>query len=95
MGASDLMVLELVAGTEHGWGCFVDDEGMIPARLQRAAAMAPMWARFFGRAEWFDFGSLGGQPPPQRPARRRLARRRAAQPPAARSRHGGELLGRR
>jgi hypothetical protein len=83
MGASDLMVLELVAGTEHGWGCFVDDEGMIPARLQRAAAMAPMWARFFGRAEWFDFGSLGGQPPPQRPARRRLARRRAAQPPPA------------
>jgi hypothetical protein len=84
MGASDLTVLELVAGPEHGWGCLVGGEAMIPTRLQRAATMAPMWARVVGATEWFDFGSLDGQPAPRPPARRRLARRPPARrPPTA------------
>ena len=64
IGASDLTVLEFSAGAERGWGCLVGDSFVIPARLRRAAAAAPMWARFFGTTEWFDFGSLGGQPAP-------------------------------
>jgi hypothetical protein len=64
MGASRFRVLEFLAGAEHGWGCLVDDSFMIPPRLRRAAVVAPMWARFFGTTEWFDFGSLGGQPAP-------------------------------
>src|ERR1700688_722828 len=64
IGPSDLIVLEFSAGAERGWGCLVGDSFVIPARLQRAAAAAPMWARFFGTTEWFDFGFLGGQPAP-------------------------------
>ena len=64
MGASDLTVLEFSADAERGWGCLVGDSFVIPARLQRAAAAAPMWARFFGTTEWFDLGSLAGQPAP-------------------------------
>jgi hypothetical protein len=84
MGASDLMVFEVIAGTEHAWGCFVGDEGIFPTRLKRAAEAAPMWARFFGRTEWFDFSSLGGQPASGSPAPRWPSRRPlAGRPPAA------------
>jgi hypothetical protein len=81
MGTPDFIVLEFLAGAERGWGCLVGDGFMIPARLQRAAAAAPMWARPFGMTEWFDFGSPGGQPTPRRPGRQWLARR----PPARRA----------
>ncbi len=64
MGASRFAALEFLAGAERGWGCLVDDSFIIPARLRRAGAAAPMWARFFGTTEWFDFGSLRGQPAP-------------------------------
>lgn len=67
MGASDLIVLELSAGGEHGWGCLADGEGIIPARFKPAAAAAPLFARYFGRTEWVDLGSLFGQPAPGRP----------------------------
>jgi hypothetical protein len=78
MGASGLRVLEIVAGSEHGWGCRFGDEGAIPMRLQRAAAMAPTWGRYFGTTEWFDLGSHLGRPA-SRPGNQGLAQ----QPPTA------------
>jgi len=53
-----VLVLEFIAGAEHGWGCLVgEDRFMIPVRLQRAATAAPLWARVFGMPEWFRFGA--------------------------------------
>ena len=53
-----LVVLEFIAGAEHGLGCLAgEDRFMVPVRLQRAAKAAPLWARVFGTPEWFQFGA--------------------------------------